>query len=719
MTDSNDDDNEVLELLLREIAEHHGSAGDAVLRRAFALSSEIESGRRGRCRAAAASLARMRLGPTAVAACLVAPLIVEEPEQAQEITEELGSEAVSLVEGVARLLAIRWDRIEEEAAETLRKMFLAMARDVRVVLIVLALRVELMRALTRGDISSEPGRVAQETLDVFAPLANRLGIWHMKWELEDGALRQLEPKAFHALSRLLDERRDERDDFVRDVVSIIEGKLVEAGIEATVKGRAKHIYSIYKKMERKQVGFDQIFDVMAVRVTTDSVPNCYAVLGLVHSSWVPLPAEFDDYIAKPKDNNYQSLHTAVIGPGGRPVEVQIRTEEMHQFAEFGVAAHWAYKEQKKGADGNHDKFMLLRQLMDWERDVTDPHQFVESLKTDIFEDQVYVFTPQGHVIDLPLGATPLDFAYRVHTMVGHRCRGARVNDQIQSLDYKLKTGDRVEVLTQKQPSPSRDWMNSTFGFLHTSSARQSVRHWFRKQGRDTAITQGRELVDKELARLALAAATREEIATWLKFASVEEMYAAVGYGDRSQQSVTTAAIQIERERSPIEEVDLPPSQPPPAIKKKSASGLSLDGVDDILGKRARCCNPVPGDAVVGFISRGRGVMIHRRDCVHVTNSDEPERFVDIDWGPSQVERHVVDVEIRAHDRPGLLRDLTNLVANAGVNLTAARAEGHRDGSALLRLSLELRSAEQAAKILARMDKHPGVLEVRRRGRSKE
>jgi GTP pyrophosphokinase len=436
---------------------------------------------------------------------------------------------------------------------------------------------------------------------------------------------------------------------------------------------------------------------------------------MVHSAWVPLPKEFDDYIAKPKENMYQSLHTAVIGPGGRPVEVQVRTQEMHQYAEFGVAAHWAYKEQKKRVDPSTDKFMLLRQLMDWERDVSDPHQFVESLKTDIFEDQVYVFTPQGDVIDLPNGATPLDFAYRVHTAVGHRCRGARVNDQIQPLDYKLKTGDRVEILTKKKQSPSRDWMNPSFGYLQTSSARQSVRQWFRKQGKDSAIIAGREIVEKEMARLAINHATREQIATWLKYTSLDDMYAAVGYGDRSQQSVGTAVIQVERELAPAQEPELPPSQPPPAVRKKAASGLSLDGVDDILGKRARCCNPVPGDRVVGFISRGRGIMIHRRDCGRVTASPEPERFVDIDWGPEHGERHVVDVEIRAHDRPGLLGDLSNLISNSGVNMTSARAEGHRDGSALLHLSLELASAEQAAKILARIDAHPDVLDVRRRG----
>jgi GTP pyrophosphokinase len=579
-----------------------------------------------------------------------------------------------------------------------------------VVLIVLAERVLVMRSLRDGDVTSDDAkRIARETLEVFAPLANRLGIWQLKWELEDWSLRTLEPDVFLDLTRSLNERREERQAFINEVIDVIQEKLAEDGIEASVKGRPQHIYSIYKKMQRKELDFEQIYDVSAVRVVTKRIPDCYAVLGLVHSLWVPVPSEFDDYIAKPKNNGYQSLHTAVMGPGGRPIEVQIRTEEMHEFSEFGVAAHWAYKETKKGAA--HERFMVLRRLMDWERDLSDPHEFVESLKTDVFEDQVYVFTPNGDIVDLPLGATPLDFAYRIHTMVGHRYRGARVNDNIKPLDYQLKTGDRVDILTQKEPGPSRDWMNPAFGYLKTSSARQKVRQWFRKQGRDVAISQGRELVEKELSRLELRHATLEGIAELFKYPSVEDLYAHIGYGDRSVESVASAALQLERDNLPPEEPQLPPSVPP-SRKKRAASGLSMDGVDDILGKRARCCNPVPGDPVMGFVTRGRGIMIHRRDCSNVTDTKEPERLVQIDWGPGEGERHNVDVEIRANDRRGLLRDLTNLVTNAGVNITSARAEGSK-GEGWLRLSLEFSSAEQVVKVLQRIDRHRGVLEVRR------
>lgn len=663
-------------------------------------------------------LADLRLDPSAVAAALVARLVVDHAMDVAEVAAELGEDVGTLLDGVQRLAKIRWDMIEEEAAESLRKMFLAMAQDIRVVMVVLAMRVQRMRSLRDGVFDEdECVRYAEETLDVFAPLANRLGIWQLKWELEDWSLRALEPETFQEITRLLDERREERQAFIDEVVRTLKGKLTTEGIDATVKGRPKHIYSIYKKMQRKQLSFEQLYDVSAVRVITQRMQDCYAVLGLVHSTWVPVPAEFDDYIAKPKDNGYQSLHTAVIGPRGRPVEVQIRTQEMHQFAEFGVAAHWVYKEggRKSGKGLAQDKFMLLRQLMDWERDVADPHQFVESLKTDIFEDQVYVFTPGGDVVDLPVGSTPLDFAYRIHTMVGHRCRGARVNDQIVPLDYQLKTGERVEILTHKKPQPSRDWMNPSFSYLKTSSARTKIRGWFRKQGRGEAIQAGQQLVDKELGRLDLEHATVEEIAELLKYPSVDDLYAAVGYGDRSSQSIASAALHVEKDKAPPSEPDLPPSVPVER-KKKAASGLRLDGVDDVLGKTARCCNPVPGDAVVGFVTRGRGIVIHRRDCNNIASTPEPERLVEIHWGPEEGEIHSVGIEIRANDRSGLMGEISKMVSTLGVNITSARAEHNKNGAAWVKLSLDCRSADQVAQVMARIDRHPDVLEVRRVGK---
>ncbi|MFK7984410.1 MAG: bifunctional (p)ppGpp synthetase/guanosine-3',5'-bis(diphosphate) 3'-pyrophosphohydrolase, partial [Sandaracinaceae bacterium] len=621
--------------VLTALALHHPDDDATVVRRAFDVFERLRAELSDPVPPsyafdAASVLAHLRLDPPAVAAALVTRLVVDHDLDVDGVREELGKDVATLLDGVKRLATIRWDRLEEEAAESLRKMFLAMAQDVRVVMVVLAMRVQRMRSLRDGTLDGEERLTyAEETLEVFAPLANRLGIWQLKWELEDGALRELEPETYQKITRLLAERRSEREEFIRGVIGVIDEKLAEEGITGSIKGRPKHIYSIYKKMQRKELDFQQLYDISAVRVITDRVQDCYAVLGLVHSLWVPIPSEFDDYVAKPKDNGYQSLHTAVIGPGGKPFEVQIRTQEMHQLSEFGVAAHWAYKEAKSSKALAQDKFMLLRQLMDWERDVSDPHQFVESLKTDLFEDQVYVFTPGGDVIDLPVGSTPLDFAYRIHTMVGHRCRGARINDQIVTLDRPLKTGDRVEILTQKSVQPSRDWMNPTLAYLKTASARSKVRQWFRKQGREQAEQDGRDIVERELSRLSLKHTTAELVASRLGYDAMPDLYAAVGYGDRSAASVTSIAIAVERELAPAEP-ELPSSAPVPS-RKKSTSGLRLGGADDVLGRRARCCNPVPGDDVVCFVRRCRSIVILQHHCRHMLHTKVPARVLDIDW----------------------------------------------------------------------------------------
>ncbi|MSP25257.1 MAG: bifunctional (p)ppGpp synthetase/guanosine-3',5'-bis(diphosphate) 3'-pyrophosphohydrolase [Myxococcales bacterium] len=710
-----------LERLLATLGQHYPDDDAALLRSAVAEIEADSPGSDG-VRAAletaletAQIVATLRLDPLAITAAVLARHALRDRARMELFRERYGVEVAALLEGVARLIDIRWDRLEEEAAETLRKMFLAMARDVRVVIIVLAMRVQLMRSLRDGV--DEPAReretLAKETLAVFAPLANRLGIWQLKWELEDWSLCVLEPAIYADLSRSVEAQKDELESHVARLIESLREKLSTEGIEAAISGRAKHIYSIYKKMQKKDVGFEGIFDVTAVRVITDKIGDCYAALGVVHASWVPVPNEFDDYIAKSKDNGYQSLHTAVIGPGGHPFEVQIRTHEMHRFAEYGVAAHWAYKENKSAQNKQNEKFMVLRQIMSWEREVADPHSFVESLKTDIFADQVYVFTPQGDIVDLPVGATPLDFAYRIHTSVGNRCRGARVSGHIQPLDYQLKTGDRVEILTQKQEQPSRDWMNPSFGFLKTSSGRQKVRTWFRQQERETAVREGKELVEREFARLGLRHTTVADVAESLDHKSLEDLFAAVGYGDRHPQGVGIAALQLEREKAPPSEPPLPPLLPPAARQRRSASGLSLDGVDDILGKRARCCNPVPGDAVTGFVTRGRGIVIHRKDCSHIANSREPERLVTIDWGPLAGEKHAVDIEIRAHERPGLLGEISSLVASTGANVASARADRQKDGVALLRMALDCTSADQIVRILQRIDQLPEVVEVRR------
>jgi len=703
---------------LRATAARHFREGGASLEAADALitsaaksleasssaeAAEVEVGLR-----AALSLAEMRLDAATLAATLAAA--VPSAAGAGDLSERLGAEVAQLVEGANRLGQVRWDRLEDERVETLRKMFLAMARDIRVVLIALALRRERMLRLDRVA-PDEALRLARETLAVHAPLANRLGIWQFKWQLEDASFRVISPDAYSELTRALAETHDRREAFIALAVRSLREKLAEEQVAAEVSGRPKHIYSIQKKMQRKRVSFEQVHDISAVRVITERVQDCYAVLGVVHSMWTPVPHEFDDYIAMPKGNGYQSLHTAVVGPEGRVVEVQIRTREMHRLAELGVAAHWAYKEGRKLPASRRDPFMLLRQLLDWERDVADPHQLVDSLKTDIFEDQVFVFTPRGDVIDLAVGSTPVDFAYRIHTEVGHRCKGARVNDQLVPLDYQLRTGDRVEILTHKQARPSRDWLNPVLGYLKTATALSKVRHWFREQGRPEAILAGRELVMKELGRLDVTV-TLEQLAEELGHPDVDDLFAAVGYGDRRPATVTSAALSVEgRARGPEEPV-IPVPVARPVLAPR---GISLDQVDDIQGQRARCCNPVPGDDVVGFVTRGRGLMIHRRSCQQVRHiqEHEPERLVEVRWGAADHEKHNVDIEVTISDRNGVLGDLLKLVANQGAYIASVEAHSTRRGDTKLALSLDCRDSAHVAQVLERLGHHPEVLALRR------
>ncbi|MEO8178989.1 MAG: bifunctional (p)ppGpp synthetase/guanosine-3',5'-bis(diphosphate) 3'-pyrophosphohydrolase [Deltaproteobacteria bacterium] len=705
----------------RHLPETH-AAGEQLLRQALAWLSRRSPPIGARATAAAAealecglsaaqTLADLRLDPAGLAATLLVAALPPAAVATAELAEALGAEVAGLVEGANRLGQVRWDRLEEERAEALRKMFLAMARDVRVVLIVLALRLE---QLSRSS-GAPAHRLAAETLEVHAPLANRLGVWQFKWQLEDAAFRILEPEAYAELARALAQTRTHREAYVQRCISLLESKLDEAGLSAEVSGRPKHVYSIHRKMQKKLVSFEQVHDLSALRVITERVQDCYAVLGLVHSIWTPVPHEVDDYIAMPKGNGYQSLHTGLVGPEGRVIEIQIRTREMHRFAEFGVAAHWAYKEGKRATAPGQDRFMLLRQLLDWEREVVDPHQLVDALETDIFEDQVFVFTPRGDVIDLTSGSTPVDFAYRIHTEVGHRCRGARVNDQIVPLDYQLQTGDRVEILTHKLPRPSRDWLNPALGYLKTAAGRSKVRHWFREQGRPEAISEGRELVQKELGRLDLGRISIDQLAAELGHESPEDLFAAVGYGDRRSASVTSAALQIEQRQGRAEAArvaEIPELTPPAPWLPPVARGITIDRVSDIQGQRARCCNAVPGDDVVGFVTRGRGLVLHRRTCRQLRNL-EPERLVEVHWGALGDDRHSVDIDVTITDRAGVLGDLLKLVANQGAYISRMEAHSTRRGDTSLRLSLDCRDAAHVAQVLERVAHHSEVIAFRR------
>lgn len=648
--------------------------------------------------------------PTAVAAVLVAA--TDPGEVVPELETRFSEDVAGLARGVARLAAVRWDELEREATESLRKMFLAMASDVRVVLIALANRTVALRRI--DDLpAAERMRLARTAKEVFAPLANRLGIWQLKWELEDLAFRELQSDTYRRLGKLLAEKRSARRAALDQVITTLQRDLAQAEIEGTISGRPKHIYSIYSKMLRKNVGFEEIYDVSAVRVIVEELGQCYAVLGLVHGKWQPISGEFDDYIAKPKPNGYRSLHTAVHGPGGRPLEVQIRTREMHEFGEFGVAAHWRYKEATKSDRAFDEKINWLRQLMQWQRDVTDPDEVARSLKSDLFGDQVFVFTPSGEVIDLPQGATPIDFAYRIHTMVGHRCRGAKIDGHIVPLHHALQTGDRVEIITAKNGTPSRDWLNPNLGYVKTGSARAKVRQHFRAQERDTSIAQGREIVERELKRLGIDDRKIDDVALLCDYDDAEDFLARLGFGDFSAQHVASRLLEAERARAPKPEA--PPPVAAPARKRgKAAASVSLDGVTDVMSTPARCCHPVPGDEVLGYITRGRGLIIHRADCPNVINHPEPERLMGVDWGMERGASYPVDVRVVARDRAGLLRDVAEVVAQEGVNVLRVEAQGRtRDEDAVLEATLEIRNTEQLLRVLARLERLPYVESVRR------
>lgn len=699
-----------------------------LLRRAYAYSEEAHTGQTRRSGesyiihplATAHILAELQLDPASIAAALLHDVPEDTGKPLTAIQRQFGSEIAELVDGVTKLSRIDWQTLEENKrkvlkqsaeevnawAENLRKMFLAMAEDVRVVLIKLADRLHNMRTLIYLP-AAKRRQIAQETMEIYAPLASRLGIWQMKWQLEDLAFRHLEPARYKELASLLASRRDTRERYVARVISILREELAKLGLKAEVSGRPKHIYSIYRKMQRRGVDFGQIYDLLAVRVLVNEVADCYSAVGIVHSLWRPMPGQFDDYIAMPKESLYQSLHTTVIGPEGRPLEIQIRTQQMHRLAEYGVAAHWRYKEGGKRDSRFEDKVAWLRKLLDWQKDVAGGAlEFVESLKTDVFQDQVYVFTPKGEIKELPAGATSLDFAYRIHTDVGHRCIGAKVNGRLVSLDTALRNGDIIEVLTSKAPKgPSRDWLNPNLGYIKTAHARDKIRQWFRRQQRDENIIRGREQLEKDLARLGLAGEKLEEIAKQFKYEKLDDFLAAIGYGDvNTQQIATKLATAQEQERR----LTLPTVAAPPP-----ASGIKVMGVGDLLTRLASCCHPVPGDPIVGYITRGRGVTIHRADCHNVVNEDERERLVNVEWGRVGEMAYPVTVRIEALDREGLLRDVATVVAETKLNMVAANAQVHDDQTATITSTVQVTGIDKLTRLMAKLEAIKDVYSVER------
>jgi len=578
-------------------------------------------------------------------------------------------------------------------------------------LIKLADRLHNMRTL--GALPDHKRRrIAKETLEIFAPLANRLGIWQVKWELEDLSFRYLKPDTYKEIAGLLDERREDRMTWLDRVTNELSEQLESEGIRADISARPKHIYSIYRKMHRKGVEFDQIYDVRAVRIMVDSISDCYAALGVVHTLWRPIPREFDDFVATPKDNMYRSLHTAVVGPDGKPLEVQIRTVEMHRTAEYGIAAHWRYKEQQTKRDVDFEnKIAWLRQLMEWRQEVTDAREFVDSLKTDVFQDRVYVFTPKGDLIDLSAGSTPVDFAYHVHTEIGHRCRGARVNGRIVPLDYQLQNGDQVDIIAAKRGGPSRDWLNPRLGYVKTSRSRGKIRQWFRRQNREQNIQLGKEILDRELKRLNVEKESHEHVATLFGYDKSDDLLAAVGYGDINSQQIATKVLASERERAQPDIPETTPDQLPPTM---AVSGINVLGTSGLLTKLARCCNPLPGDPIVGYITRGKGVTIHRQDCPNVSRTRDTERLIAVDWGSAEHQAYPVMVVVKAFNRGGLLRDIAALVADEGIDLSSAHAiTGDKGNIATVTATLEITSVAQLSSVLAMIERIPNVIEARR------
>jgi GTP pyrophosphokinase len=654
-----------------------------------------------------------------LAAAMLHDVVEDTRVTLDDVRTRFGDVIARLVDGVTKMERIgefqdaSLGSQDHSQAESLRKLLLAMAEDVRVVLIKLADRLHNMRTLKYLD-ESRQRRIAQETLDIYAPLANRLGIWQIKWELEDLSLRYLEPEAYKSLASMLDEKREDREHYIAGVIATLEAELRKAGITASVSGRPKHINSIWRKMQRKQVDFDQIFDMRAVRILVKEEKDCYAALGIVHGLWRHIPKEFDDYIANPKENLYRSLHTAVVGPGGHNLEVQIRTEEMHKHAELGVAAHWRYKEGRGFDPGYEEKIAWLRQLLEWREEEHSANDFVDRFKSEAFQERVYVLTPQGRIIDLPQGSTPLDFAYAVHTEIGHRCRGAKINGRIVQLTYQLKNGEQVEVLTTRQGEPSRDWLNSHLGYLKTSRAKSRVRSWFKRQDYELNVSAGRGILDREFHRLAISDLPIDKLAARFKYKQVDELLAAIGRGEITQGHLANAASELMPRQEPQEPLR-------PRLSKKqqaaAATGFRIRGVGNLLTSLARCCSPVPNDPIIGYITRGRGVTIHRQDCGNILRllGEERDRLIEVEWGATASDNYPVDISIEAYDRSGLLRDITTLLANEKINVTGVTtATDPGDGIARMSLSLQITDISQLSRVLSQISQLPNVVEARRK-----
>lgn len=666
-------------------------------------------------------LAELRMDQDSLVAALLFPVFEANLLSLPTIEDQVNPAVSGLLTSVQQMAAIRTIPLsvrqnnDGQQADTLRRMLLAMVEDVRAVVIKLAAQICYLRDVKNAD---EETRVlaAKETNAIFAPLANRLGIGQLKWELEDLAFRYLHPQTYKQIASLLEERRLDREQYMQEFVASVRQKMQDANLQAEVYGRPKHIFSIWKKMQKKQLSFDQLYDIRAVRIVTERVQDCYAALGLVHTNWRHLPKEFDDYIATPKQNGYQSIHTVVLGPQGRPIEIQIRTRQMHEDAELGVAAHWRYKEGATAGRtaANDEKIGWLRKLLQWQEDLAEGTDLLEELRNQVIEDRVYVFTPKGDIVDLPMGSTPLDFAYYIHSNVGHRCIGAKISGRIVPFTYQLKTGDQVEILTGREPNPSRDWLNPNLGYLKSSRARSKVQYWFRLQDRDKNLAAGRELLDAELSRLNLVLDHPTKVLNRFNVNSMDELLVGIGGGEIKVTQVVHF-IQSQQPKHELPEID-PRLKTKPLSQNKAKSDVIVQGVGNLLSHMAGCCHPLPGDAIIGYITQGRGIAIHRDDCEQfkLLQDAQPERVVEATWGDKYASGYEVDIRIVAHDRNGLLRDITSILANEKANVTKMSSSSDiKEQTAVINMTMELYNLDSLNKLLSKISQIDDVIEAKR------
>lgn len=718
-----------IEDIIKEIQAYQPDAPVELVRKAYAFAYDAHE---GQLRVSgeeyiihplgvAQILADLKIDAVTISASLLHDVVEDTGYSLVELEKHFSKEIALLVDGVTKLNRIEYKSKEEQQLENYRKMFLAMAKDIRVVLIKLADRLHNMRTLKHMP-EAKQRKIAGETLEIFAPLAHRLGMSNIKWELEDLALRYLEPEKYYELVEKVKQKRKEREELVNASIQILIERLGTVGITADIQGRPKHFYSIYKKMQKGNKDLSEIYDLSAIRILVDSVKDCYGALGIVHTLWKPLPGRFKDYIAMPKSNMYQSLHTTVIGTRGQPLEIQIRTWAMHQVSEYGIAAHWRYKEGGKGADKEFDqKLSWLRQLLEWQQELRDPREFMEALTLDVFSDEVFVFTPKGDVIDLPAGSIPIDFAYRIHTDVGHRCVGAKVNGKIVPLEYKLINGDIVEIITSKQNNgPSRDWLN----IVGSSETRNKIRQWYKKEKREENVAKGRELIEKESKKLGydwkvLSKGDRLiEVAKKFNILNEEDLLAALGFGGVTIHGVMTKLIELHkkelRSTTPPDISQILAGLKPKNTKRKSSHGVLVEGEAGLMVRLARCCNPIPGDGIVGYITRGRGVSVHRSDCPNILNQpDEYERMIEVNWDIHTDNTYKVTIEVTCSDRAGILSELMMIPAESKTNISSVNTRTHKNKTVTIILTLDISNASQVETIMTKLRRVKEVYSVYR------